>query len=141
MKKSYCLFIALTCQVLAAMFTQAFAAGNLPWTKNRQLVPNITSISPATDDTTGVTKGRCDTVTGTKEIFKTYTTAGYVRNDFEVVDASGSPVAVKWLLDGTQVAIGSTFSFANPGGAAYQNAAYKPYSTVSRALTSCRRPQ
>ena len=126
---------------IMAMIGSALAAGNLPWTKNRQLVPNITSIAPATDDTTGATKARCDTVTGTKEVFKSYTTAGYVRNDFEVVDAAGTPVPVKWLLDGTQVAIGSTFSFANPGGGIYQNVSFKPYSAVPRALTSCRRPQ
>ena len=101
--------------------------------KSKPAVPiqNLGALAP--------TKGklRCDTTALTKASFKGYSTAGYLGNTIQVVDAAGAPVNVKWSLDGVQTWIGSIFTFTNAGGTTYTKAAFQPYSATSRSLTSC----
>jgi hypothetical protein len=112
----------------------AFAASKLPYDSSRPpvAIQNATGMAP-----TAAASG-CVTQTLTKGTFGTYTgLSGYMQYEAEVVTAAGVAEPVKWQLDGTQVATGSSFKMVNPSGTAYSRAVQQPYSAVGRALTLC----
>ncbi len=123
--------------LVAMLAVSAFASGNLPWNTGKPAVQvqNLKAIAP----TAG--KSRCDTVTGTKAIQRSYSSAGYLGVEASVVDSVGSPVSVKWEEDGKQVWTGSTFSSTNSQGKTFSTVTYKAYSGASRTLGSCVRRQ
>jgi|GEM_PF-3812785 len=134
--KRFNLFILIALVALVALAATAFAAGNLPWTKNKTLLQNLTGIAPV--------KGQsgCTTKAITKGTFGSYTTVtGFTGYEGEVVTATGAAEPVKWELDGTQVATGSSFKFTNSGGSTYARAVQRVYSAPSRTLTGCVRRQ
>lgn len=124
--------------ILAAIFAiGAIAlAGGMPGTKRGDMIQNLKGIAP--------TKGKsgCVTQTITKGTFGTYTSVdGYQAYSAEVVTAAGVAEPMKWELDGTQVATGSSFEFTNDAGSTYKRAVQRPYSAAGRALTLCVRRQ
>lgn len=128
--------LLMTVMMILAIATAAFAAGNFPWTKNKQLAPNVTAIAPE--------KGQsgCVTQAITKGPFGTYTSVdGYLSYEAEVTTAAGAAEPVKWKLDGTRVASGPSFKFTNTGASTYKRAVAETYSAASRNLTKCVRRQ
>src|SRR6185369_17280177 len=88
---------------MAVTGTLPQSTGKVPAT-----IQNLKSIAP----TAG--KSRCDTVTGTKAIQKSYSTASYVGAEAQAFNpASGAATIVKWFEDGIQVWIGSSYSITN----------------------------
>ena len=133
--KRFNLLVLLMMVTIIALAAIAFAGG-MPGTKRGDIIQNLTGIAP--------TKGAsgCVTQSITKGTFGTYTTmTGYTGYEAEVVTAAGAAEPVKWELDGTQVAAGSSFKFTNSGTNTYARAVQRVYSAVSRSLTSCTRRQ
>jgi len=126
--------ILITASV-AAMGVAAMAGG-LPHTPGNTIIQNLNGIAP--------TKGNsgCVTFTGTKGTFGSYTSVkGFTGYEAEVVTAAGAAEPVQWELDGTQVAVGSSFKFTNNEGNTYSRAVQRVYSAPSRTLKSCTRRQ
>ena len=124
----------LTAALICSMAFAAMAATKLPYDSSKPAVPiqNVTGMAPA--------KGKSGCVTGTftKQPFGTYTSlSGYMQYEAEVVTAAGAAEPVTWELDGTPVAVGSSFKMTNEGGAAYSRAVQRPYSAAGRTLKSC----
>ena len=120
--------------LLCSMAIFAFAGTKLPYDSSKPAVPiqNATGMAPLKS------ASGCITQTLTKGAFGTYTgLSGYMQYEAEVVTAAGAAEPVKWKLDGTQVATGSSFKMVNPSGTAYSRAVQQPYSAVGRALTIC----
>lgn len=133
MKKLLC----FTLGILIACAGLVLAAGDMPYHKG-EIVQNVKGIATSTS------LSRCDTVIGTKGVFKTYTTAGYRAAEAEVYDSTGTATTVKWYLDGKLIAIGPSVALTNPDRSdlnQFKTLAYGAYSTTSRALDSCRRGQ
>lgn len=128
-----------TLTLICLMAVTAFAAGRLPYTAGSSAVAlpiqNLTGSAP------DKAASGCTTKDITKGTFGTYTTAGFVAFEGEVVTAAGAAEPVKWKLDGTQVAVGSSFKMINHRGTTYTTAAMDVYSSTSRSLTGCRRKQ
>lgn len=135
-KARFKLILLLVAVMVLAIISMALAAGNFPWTKNKQLAPNVTAIAPE--------KGQsgCVTQAITKGTFGTYTSMeGYLSYDAEVTTAAGAAEPVKWELDGTHLASGPSFKFTNTGASTYKRAVQRVYSAASRSLSSCVRRQ
>ena len=134
MKKLICLTLLMVVALAGIVY-----AGNMMIYDNKSKPPvpiqNLNASAPTKS------KLRCDTSSFTKATFSGYTTAGHLGVESQVVDTAGAPVNVKWLLDGVQAWIGSTFSFTNPAGATYSKVAFQPYSATGRSLTSCTKRQ
>lgn len=125
----------------------AMAAGNYPWTKNKQLAPNVTAIAPE--------KGQsgCVTTAATKGAIqgKYSSMDGYVRYDAEVFTiysssatqpANPKPAMVMWEVDGVMMAVGHNISLTNNGSNTYKRAVQRAYSTPKKpTYTSCTRRQ
>ncbi|MCM0081781.1 hypothetical protein L4X63_09285 [Geomonas sp. Red32] len=133
MKNKKFVFFAVMATLIYAAIAIASPNGILP--RDRNLAPvqglRASGATPATS--------RCDTVTGTKAVFKAYTAYGYLHHELAVVDSTGAPVNVKWYQDSKQTWVGSTFSGANDLGTDYRTISFAPYSAAPRALTSCTR--
>ena len=128
--------ILLTLSITLALAAVALAAGKIPYDRARTPMPNLKSIAPE------VAKSRCDTVTVTKGIFKTYSTAGYIGIVVDAVDSTGAPVNGKWFLDGRQVGVGAApFEATNASGSAFSSVRFDGYSAASRSLDFCIRRQ
>lgn len=132
MKRLTCLTLILLCSMAIA----AIAATKVPYDSSSPHVPlqNGTGMAP--------TKGAsgCTTKAMTKGIFGSNTTlTGYMHYEGEVVTAAGAAEPVKWKLDGTQVAVGSTFKMTNENGSTYSRGVQEVYSGASRTLTNCGR--
>jgi len=128
--------ICLTVMLLCSMGVYAIAGTKIPYDSSRPAVPiqNVTGMAPLK------AKSGCITQATTKTPFGTYTSlSDYMQYEAEVVDSAGAAVSVKWKLDGTQVATGSSFKMVNERGNTYSRAVAQPYSTASRSLTLCGR--
>lgn len=135
MKKLY-LFITLMLLLILALGIAIAQAGSFWGTKQGALVQNLTAITP------DVSKSRCDSVTVTKGIFKTYTTAGWYAVEVDAVDNTGAPVKGKWFLNGKQVGVGTgPFKAGNRGGGDHSTIAFAGYSSDSRTVELCIRRQ
>ncbi len=119
--------------VLALVALGAVAFAGLPSTPGNTIIQNLHGLA---DKNT-----RSDDVTGTKGVFKSYTSAGYTGIEATVVDTSGAGVNVQWFEDGQLVWVGSTFSATNDKGTQFAAVSYQPYSTASRKLKSVIRRQ
>ena len=122
--------------VLAVISTSALAAGTYWGTKQGTVIQNIKEQSP------DVAKSRCDSVTATKGIFKTYTTAGWYSIEADAVDNAGTAVKTKWYLNGKQVGVGTgPFKIGNKNGTDHSSLGFGGYSAASRTLDFCIRRQ
>lgn len=133
--------ISISMLILSVLAATAFAAGRLPWTTgSANVATEIQNLKALAPD-----KGAsgCVTQTITKGAIQGQFSSvdGYSGYSAEVVDSAGAAVNVKWLLDGTQVHVGSTYEFTNHRGNTYSRAVQTVYSGASRSLTSCTRRQ
>lgn len=107
------LFTPTICLVLLAISAAAFAAGGyLPWPVNKTApVQNLKGIAPA------VGASRCDAVTGTSAVQKSYSTATYLGIGATAYHpTTGAPIVVKWKENGVQVWTGSSYEATNDQG-------------------------
>lgn len=144
--------IVLVAFCIMALFSVALAAGNYPWTKNKQLAPNVTAIAPAKTDA-GVSQSGCVTTATTKGAIQGQfsSVAGFVAYETEVFTiyssaatqlANPQPVMVMYEVDGVMMAIGHNFRFTNSGSNTYTRAVQKAYSSPKkRTFVSCVRRQ
>lgn len=126
------LSVLLICSIAIA----AMAATKAVYDSSSPHVPiqNVTGMAP----TKGVSG--CTTKAMTKGTFGNNTTlTGYMQYEGEVVTAAGAAEPVKWKLDDTQVAVGSTFKMTNENGSTYSRVTQEVYSGASRTLTNCGR--
>lgn len=128
------LIIGIILSVLIA--ATAFAAGNLPWNTGKPAVQiqNLKGIASKAG------QSRCDTVTGTSAVQKTYSSAGYAGMTATVYDVNtGAPIVVKWYEDGQQVWVGSTYEGVNDQGKAFSSLKYAAFG--NHTTGSCARRQ
>ena len=148
-----CLTIMIVVVALCGMatMTTAMAGGNFPWTKNKQLAPNVTSIAPAKDDAGVLQSGCVSTVLTKGAVQGKYSSVdGYVSHEAEVYTIYSSmatqrprptPAVVDWKLDGTPIAVGSSFKVSNSGANTFKRVTQEIYSGVKRTVRSCTRRQ
>lgn len=144
--------LVLVAFAVMGLFSIAMAAGNYPWTKNKQLAPNVTAIAPAKSDA-GVPQSGCVTTAATKGAIqgKYSSVDGYISYEADVFTlyssaatqpANPQPVMVMYEVDGVMMAIGHNFRFTNSGSNTYARAVQKAYSSPKkRTFVSCTRRQ
>lgn len=144
--------IVLIVFIILALFSVAMASGNFPWTKNKQLAPNVTGIAPAKSDSGAIQSGCVTTATTKGAIQGKYSSLdGYVRYDAEAFTiyssaatqpANPKPAMVMWEVDGVMMAIGHTVSLTNSGSNTYKRAVQRTYSGAKKpTYVSCTRRQ
>lgn len=114
--KKFGIFFSILLTV--AMAATAFAGTRLfrDSSKAQNPIQNVTGPSavPAA--------GRCDTVGSGSAVFKQYTASGYLGIKATAANHNtGAPLVVKWLENGKQVWVGSSYEGVNEAGTAISN--------------------